>query len=91
MKLLKKQYCSEGDPVTFLCSVDQENIHGKWIKDGVELKSSESINITAVGKTHRLAIDSVTANQSGIYSFCISNKISSARLTVLEGTCIIFI
>ncbi|CAC5418431.1 TTN [Mytilus coruscus] len=84
IKQLEYQNSIEGDRVPFVCEVNLENIPGRWSKDGQELKPSEAISITTVGKIHILVIHSVTANDSGNYTCHITNKNSSAQLTVSE-------
>uniref|UniRef100_A0A8C1FAR7 Myosin-binding protein C, fast-type n=1 Tax=Cyprinus carpio carpio TaxID=630221 RepID=A0A8C1FAR7_CYPCA len=53
----------------FKCEVSDEKVTGKWFKDGVEVKASDRIKISHVGRIHRLTIDDVKPGDAGDYTF----------------------
>lgn len=86
---LKNQKCFEGETVIFTCEVSQENVTGKWKKDGTDLESFKSIRIITVnGRIHNLVMQSVTLNDEGYYSFKVTDKYSAAHLIIGNILCV---
>uniref|UniRef100_A0A665WWA2 Myosin binding protein C, cardiac n=1 Tax=Echeneis naucrates TaxID=173247 RepID=A0A665WWA2_ECHNA len=68
----------QGDPVKFFwpvnenikpCEVSDENVRGTWYKNGVEVKLDARVNITHIGRIHKLTIDDVKPEDEGDYTF----------------------
>uniref|UniRef100_A0A8C4I412 Myosin binding protein C3 n=1 Tax=Dicentrarchus labrax TaxID=13489 RepID=A0A8C4I412_DICLA len=69
----------QGDPVKFIwpakdqavfkCEVSDETVRGTWYKNGVEVKSDARVNITHIGRIHKLTIDEVKPEDEGDYTF----------------------
>lgn len=59
----------ESEQAVFKCEVSDENVTGKWFKDGVEVQPSDRIKISHIGRTHKLTIDDVVASDDGEYTF----------------------
>uniref|UniRef100_A0A8C6L070 Myosin binding protein Ca n=1 Tax=Nothobranchius furzeri TaxID=105023 RepID=A0A8C6L070_NOTFU len=57
------------EQAVFKCEVSDENVTGKWFKDGVEVQASERIRISHIGRNHKLTIDEVVASDAGDYTF----------------------
>uniref|UniRef100_A0A8C2CCG6 Myosin-binding protein C, fast-type n=1 Tax=Cyprinus carpio TaxID=7962 RepID=A0A8C2CCG6_CYPCA len=70
----------------FKCEVSDEKVTGKWFKDGVEVKASDRIKISHVGRIHRLTIDDVKPGDAGDYTFVPDGYALSlsAKLNFLE-------
>uniref|UniRef100_A0AAQ4PFM9 Myosin binding protein C3 n=1 Tax=Gasterosteus aculeatus aculeatus TaxID=481459 RepID=A0AAQ4PFM9_GASAC len=57
------------DQAVFKCEVSDENVRGTWYKNGAEVKSDARINITHIGRIHKLTIDEVKPEDEGDYTF----------------------
>uniref|UniRef100_A0A8C9Y225 Myosin binding protein C3 n=1 Tax=Sander lucioperca TaxID=283035 RepID=A0A8C9Y225_SANLU len=57
------------DQALFKCEVSDENVRGTWYKNGVEVKPDARINITHIGRIHKLTIDEVKPEDEGDYTF----------------------
>ncbi|XP_069479215.1 myosin-binding protein C, cardiac-type [Ambystoma mexicanum] len=57
------------DQAVFKCEVSDENVKGVWVKNGKEVVPNDRITITHIGRTHKLTIDNVVAEDEGDYSF----------------------
>ncbi|RVE74463.1 hypothetical protein OJAV_G00022200 [Oryzias javanicus] len=57
------------DQAVFKCEVSDENVRGTWYKNGVEVKADPRINITHIGRIHKLTIDEVKPEDEGDYTF----------------------
>uniref|UniRef100_A0A3Q1CYJ1 Myosin binding protein C, cardiac n=1 Tax=Amphiprion ocellaris TaxID=80972 RepID=A0A3Q1CYJ1_AMPOC len=57
------------DQAVFKCEVSDENVKGTWYKNGVEVKADARINITHIGRIHKLTIDEVKPEDEGDYTF----------------------
>ncbi|XP_076842860.1 myosin binding protein Cb isoform X2 [Brachyhypopomus gauderio] len=70
----------------FKCEVSDEKVTGKWFKDGVEVKASDRIKLTHIGRIHRLTIDDVKPEDAGDYTFVPDGYALSisAKLNFLE-------
>ncbi|XP_039973542.1 myosin binding protein Ca [Xiphias gladius] len=74
------------EQAVFKCEVSDEKVTGKWFKDGVEVKPSNRIKMTHIGRTHKLAIDDVKPSDAGDYTFVPDGYALSlsAKLNFLE-------
>ncbi|XP_019722796.1 myosin-binding protein C, cardiac-type isoform X2 [Hippocampus comes] len=57
------------DQAVFKCEVSDENVRGTWYKNGVEVKPDARINITHIGRIHKLTIDNVKPDDEADYTF----------------------
>uniref|UniRef100_A0A3P8RAT4 Myosin binding protein C, cardiac n=1 Tax=Astatotilapia calliptera TaxID=8154 RepID=A0A3P8RAT4_ASTCA len=57
------------DQAVFKCEVSDENVRGTWYKNGVEVKPDARVNITHIGRIHKLTIDDVKPEDEGDYTF----------------------
>ncbi|XP_028257862.1 myosin-binding protein C, cardiac-type isoform X4 [Parambassis ranga] len=74
------------DQAVFKCEVSDENVKGIWYKNGVEVKPDARINITHIGRIHKLTIDDVKPEDEGDYTFVPDGHAFnlSAKLNFLE-------
>ncbi|XP_029944787.1 myosin binding protein Ca isoform X1 [Salarias fasciatus] len=75
-----------GEQAVFKCEVSDENVTGKWFKDGVEVVPSDRIKISHIGRVHKLTIDDVVPSDDGEYTF-VPDKYPvtlSAKLNFVE-------
>uniref|UniRef100_A0A3P8TJD0 Myosin-binding protein C, fast-type n=1 Tax=Amphiprion percula TaxID=161767 RepID=A0A3P8TJD0_AMPPE len=74
------------DQAVFKCEVSDENVKGTWYKNGVEVKADARINITHIGRIHKLTIDEVKPEDEGDYTFVPDGYAFnlSAKLNFLE-------
>ncbi|XP_041735425.1 myosin-binding protein C, fast-type isoform X21 [Coregonus clupeaformis] len=57
------------EQAVFKCEVSDEKVVGKWFKDGVEVKPSNRIKMSHIGRIHKLTIDDVKPQDEGNYTF----------------------
>ncbi|XP_010764050.1 myosin-binding protein C, cardiac-type isoform X4 [Notothenia coriiceps] len=57
------------DQAVFKCEVSDEKVRGTWYKNGVEVKPDARVNITHIGRNHKLTIDDVKPEDEGDYTF----------------------
>uniref|UniRef100_A0A3Q3ELZ6 Myosin binding protein C3 n=1 Tax=Kryptolebias marmoratus TaxID=37003 RepID=A0A3Q3ELZ6_KRYMA len=74
------------DQAVFKCEVSDENVRGTWFKNGVEVKADPRINISHIGRIHKLTIDDVKPEDEGDYTFVPDGHAFnlSAKLNFLE-------
>uniref|UniRef100_A0A3Q4MWB2 Myosin binding protein C3 n=1 Tax=Neolamprologus brichardi TaxID=32507 RepID=A0A3Q4MWB2_NEOBR len=74
------------DQAVFKCEVSDENVRGTWYKNGVEVKPDARVNITHIGRIHKLTIDDVKPEDEGDYTFVPDGYAYnlSAKLNFLE-------
>ncbi|XP_077941262.1 myosin-binding protein C, cardiac-type isoform X2 [Gasterosteus aculeatus] len=74
------------DQAVFKCEVSDENVRGTWYKNGAEVKSDARINITHIGRIHKLTIDDVKPEDEGDYTFVPDGHAFnlSAKLNFIE-------
>lgn len=82
--MLKDINAEEKDTITFEVTVNHEGITYKWLKNGVEIKSTDRCQIKAKQYTHSLTIRNVHFGDAAEYSFVAGNAASKATLYV-EG------
>uniref|UniRef100_A0A8C4R452 Ig-like domain-containing protein n=1 Tax=Eptatretus burgeri TaxID=7764 RepID=A0A8C4R452_EPTBU len=74
------------DLAVFRCEVSEERVSGRWYKDGREVRPSEHVCISHVGRIHKLEIDGVRDDDKGDYTFVPDGHAFSlsAKLNMLE-------
>ncbi|KAK5874065.1 hypothetical protein PBY51_019045 [Eleginops maclovinus] len=74
------------DQAVFKCEVSDEKVKGTWYKNGVEVKPDARVNITHIGRNHKLTIDDVKPEDEGDYTFVPDGHAFnlSAKLNFLE-------
>uniref|UniRef100_A0A672ZGN4 Myosin binding protein C, cardiac n=1 Tax=Sphaeramia orbicularis TaxID=375764 RepID=A0A672ZGN4_9TELE len=74
------------DQAVFKCEVSDETVKGTWYKNGVEVKPDARINISHIGRIHKLTIDEVKPEDEGDYTFVPDGYAFnlSAKLNFLE-------
>lgn len=84
--MLKDINAEEKDTITFEVTVNYEGISYKWLKNGVEIKSTDKCQIRTKKLTHSLSIRNVHFGDAAEYTFVAGKAASSATLYV-EGIC----
>lgn len=74
----------EKDTVTFEINVNFEEISYKWLKNGVEIRSTDRCQARCRQLTHTLSIRNVHFGDSAEYTFVAGSARTSAKLHV-EG------
>lgn len=82
--VLKDLNAQERDTITFEVTVNYEGITYKWLKNGVEVKSSDRCQVRSRQLTHTLTIRNVHFGDGGEYQFVAGSAATSANLFV-EG------
>lgn len=82
--MLKDLNAQERDTITFEVTVNYEGITYKWLKNGVEVKSSDRCQVRSRQLTHSLTIRNVHFGDGGEYQFVSGSAASAANLFV-EG------
>ncbi|KAG8559483.1 hypothetical protein GDO81_017353 [Engystomops pustulosus] len=80
--MLKDINAEEKDTITFEVTVNHEGITYKWLKNGVEIKSTDRCQIKAKQQSHSLTIRNVHFGDAAEYSFVAGNAVSKANLYV---------
>ncbi|KAJ8248682.1 hypothetical protein COCON_G00233630 [Conger conger] len=80
--MLKDLKAQEKDTITFEVNVNYEGITYKWLKNGVEIRSSEKCQIRSKQLTHSLTIRNVHFGDGGEYSFVAGSAKTSANLYI---------
>ncbi|KAJ0005748.1 hypothetical protein NQD34_015642 [Periophthalmus magnuspinnatus] len=80
--MLKDLNAQERDTITFEVTVNYEGITYKWLKNGVEIKSSDRCQVRTKELTHSLTIRNVHFGDGGEYQFVSGSAVSSANLFV---------
>ena len=86
-KVLEKQRA------TFEFEVNEEDLEGRWLKNGVEIQFSveERFNYVSIRKIHRLTISETYRSDAGEYTFIAGKNKSTMNLHVNSNSNIIFI
>ena len=82
--MLKDLNAQERDTITFEVTVNYEGITYKWLKNGVEVKSSDRCQVRSKQLTHSLTIRNVHFGDGGEYQFVAGSAATAANLFV-EG------
>nr|XP_033481316.1 myosin-binding protein C, cardiac-type isoform X2 [Epinephelus lanceolatus] len=74
------------DQAMFKCEVSDENVRGTWYKNGVVVQPDARINISHIGRIHKLTIDDVKPEDEADYTFVPDGHAFnlSAKLNFLE-------
>ncbi|XP_035804872.2 immunoglobulin-like and fibronectin type III domain-containing protein 1 isoform X2 [Amphiprion ocellaris] len=74
-------YALRGKPaeLTVMMNVDCD---GTWFKDGEQLSSGSGVTIAKDGTSHKLAIDSCSDYNSGVYRFVTGDQSTQAKVIV---------
>ncbi|NXB05638.1 TITIN protein, partial [Cnemophilus loriae] len=80
--MLKDINAEEKDTITFEVTVNYEGISYKWLKNGVEIKSTDKCQIRTKKLTHSLSIRNVHFGDAAEYTFVAGKAASSATLYV---------
>lgn len=83
--MLKDINAEEKDTITFEVTVNHEGISYKWLKNGVEIKSTDRCQMRTKKLTHSLNIRNVHFGDAAEYTFVAGKATSTATLYV-EGT-----
>ncbi|XP_013369784.1 PREDICTED: myosin-binding protein C, cardiac-type isoform X2 [Chinchilla lanigera] len=57
------------DQAVFKCEVSDENVRGVWLRNGTELVPDSRIQVSHIGRVHKLIINDVTPADEADYSF----------------------
>ena len=78
LKVLEKQRA------TFEFEVNEEDLEGRWLKNGVEIQFSveERFNYVTIRKIHRLTISETYRSDAGEYTFIAGKNRSTMNLLV---------
>lgn len=82
--MLKDLNAQERDTITFEVTVNHEGITYKWLKNGVEVKSSDRCQVRSRQLTHTLTVRNVHFGDGGEYQFVAGSAATAANLFV-EG------
>ncbi|KAK0143539.1 Titin [Merluccius polli] len=80
--MLKDLNAQERDTITFEVNVNYEGITYKWLKNGVEIKSSDRCQVRSKQLTHTLSIRNVHFGDGGEYQFTAGSAATAANLFV---------
>ncbi|NXO00169.1 TITIN protein, partial [Rhinopomastus cyanomelas] len=80
--MLKDINAEEKDTITFEVTVNYEGISYKWLKNGVEIKSTDKCQIRTKKLSHSLSIRNVHFGDAAEYTFVAGKAASSATLYV---------
>ncbi len=73
----------EKQRATFEFEVNEDDIEGRWLKNGVEIASfDERFSYVTVRKTHRLTINETYRSDAGEYTFIAGKNRSTVNLHV---------
>ncbi|XP_028296484.1 myosin-binding protein C, cardiac-type isoform X4 [Gouania willdenowi] len=74
------------DQAVFKCEVSDETVRGTWYKNGVEVQPDARVNISHIGRIHKLTIDDVKPEDEADYTFVPDGHAFnlSAKLNFLE-------
>lgn len=82
--MLNDLNAQEKDTITFEVTVNYEGITYKWLKNGVEIRSTDRCQSRSRQLTHSLTIRNVHFGDSADYKFVAGSAETSAKLYV-EG------
>lgn len=81
----------EKQRATFEFEVNEDEIEGRWLKNGVEIHSfEERFSYVTVRKTHRLTITETYRSDAGEYTFIAGKNRSSVYLHVKSECTFLF-
>lgn len=88
--MLEDLNAQEKDTITFEVNVNYEGITYKWLKNGVEIRSSDRCQSRTKHLTHSLTIQNVNFGDGAEYKFVAGSAASSAKLYV-DGMFLFFL
>nr|XP_046259560.1 titin-like isoform X2 [Scatophagus argus] len=80
--MLENLNAQEKDTVTFEVNVNYEEIAYKWLKNGVEIRSTDRCQARCKQLTHTLSIRNVHFGDSAEYTFMAGSAITASKLYV---------
>lgn len=84
--MLKDLNAQEKDTITFEVTVNYEGITYKWLKNGVEIRSSDRCQTRTKQLSHSLTIRNVHFGDVGDYKFVAGSAETAAKLFVEGNT-----
>lgn len=87
--MLQNVNAQEKDTVTFEVNVNYEEITYKWLKNGVEIRSTDRCQARCKQLAHTLNIRNVHFGDSAEYTFMAGSAVTTAKLDV-EGKIYLF-
>ncbi|XP_069010922.1 obscurin isoform X8 [Embiotoca jacksoni] len=81
---LEDQKFPEGAVISIECELSRHNVDVKWMKDGVEVKSSKDLRIYAMGRKRFLQIMKCLVGDSAIYTCDAGDVATSCTVEVYE-------
>ncbi|KAJ3591665.1 hypothetical protein NHX12_006797, partial [Muraenolepis orangiensis] len=82
-KTLKNQTVTETQEVVFSLELTHAQVKGvQWIKNGVELQSSDKYEVICEGMVHTLKVKNCNTQDESVYSFKLGKLSASSRLNV---------
>lgn len=86
-KTLRNQTVTETQDAVFTLELTHADVKGsQWIKNGVELQSSDKYKISSDGMVQTLKIRNCNTQDESVYSFKLGKLSANARLNV-ESQC----
>ena len=82
--MLQNLNAQEKDSVTFEVNINYEEIASKWLKNGVEIRSTDRCQARCRQLTHTLCLRNVHFGDSAEYTFTAGSAVTTAKLYV-EG------
>ncbi|XP_056280878.1 obscurin-like protein 1 isoform X8 [Pseudoliparis swirei] len=89
---LEDQRFPEGAVISIECELSRHSVGVKWMKNGVEVKSSKDLRIYAMGRKRYLQIMKCKVSDSGMYtcdagdvSTCCTVEVYERDLMILQG------
>lgn len=80
--MLQDLKAQERDTITFEVNVNYEGITYKWLKNGVEIRSTDRSQTRSKQLTHTLTIRNVHFGDTGEYMFVAGSAATSAKLSI---------
>ncbi|XP_044072901.1 obscurin-like protein 1 isoform X10 [Siniperca chuatsi] len=81
---------TERETTSFEVELSHPNVPGTWLRNGIQLKSTNHFRMSAKGQVHSLTISNLSVEDTGTFMFCVENLKTSARLVVKEPPVTIF-
>lgn len=82
-KTLRNQTVTETQDAVFTLELTHADVKGsQWIKNGVELQSSDKYEISSDGMVQTLKIRNCSTQDESVYSFKLGKLLANARLNV---------
>lgn len=82
-KTLRNQTVTETQEAVFSLELTHAEVKGaQWIKNGVELQTSDKYEVTCDGMVHTLKVKNCNTQDESVYSFKLGKLSASSRLNV---------